>query len=142
MIRTLLTILVVIILTAGLAWAQSPGPPTIHAGGGAALVYSFSGEVFRPAVTWSLALTKAPSVPLIADGLLIADGDLNSWRYGVGVATPLPTLTDPLLSWMHLTPSEGFNNVLNAVQVGGAVLTDNSRDFDGGLYAKVTAFTW
>ena len=84
--------------------------------------------------SWSLALTRAPSVPLIADGLLAGKS------YGVGVATPVTTLTTPLFRALGLTPSESFQHVLEAVEVGGAVLTPNLKGFDWGLYAKVTAF--
>lgn len=124
-----LCILVVIILTAGAAWGQtSPGV-------GAGFVYTFSGEVVRPSLNWTVNLTKEPSVPLQADGLLTLDG-----QYGVGLSTPITTITDPLFALANIYPSDSFQNILGTVSVGGAVLTENLRRWNGGLFAKVTAF--
>ena len=84
-------------------------------------------------LTWSLALTKAPSVEIVADGLLAGNS------YGIGVALPLAAITAPFLRALRLNPSDSFQNVLDAVQVGGAVLTENMQRFDLGFYAKVQA---
>jgi hypothetical protein len=85
-------------------------------------------------VSWSLALTAAPSVPLWAEGLLAGKS------YGVGVVTPITTLTRPLFRALKLKPSPGFATVLDNVQVGTAVLTPDLKRFDVGLYTRVTAF--
>jgi hypothetical protein len=136
--RNLLVLFLTVILAVGLLLGQTtPGVAAPNVGGGFALIYDLRGEVLRPAVTWSLSLTKAPSTPLIADGLLVSDG-----RYGVGLTTPLPTLTTPLFKAVGVTPSETFEGILNAVYVGGAVLGTGLDDMDGGVYARVTAFSF
>lgn len=85
-------------------------------------------------MSWSVPLTQSPSVPVLADGLVAGQS------YGVGVAVPLTTISTPLLGALGLRPSAPFEQALEAVQVGGAVLTENMKSFDVGLYARVEAF--
>jgi len=125
-----LVTLLVIILASGVAWGQTtPGV-------GAGFVYTFSGDFVRPSLNWTITLTKAPSILVSADGLLTTDG-----TYGLGVSTPIATITDPFFRLVHVYPSDSFQQVLGTVSIGGAVLTENLRDFDGGLFAKVTVFS-
>ncbi len=135
MTRTRLLVLALLVILSG---ALCLTPARAEPGGGFAIVYSFSGEVLRPAVSYSLPLTNAPNVPVTADGLVLSDG-----QYGLGLATPLPTLTDPLFGWCGVKPSEGFTNILNACNVGFAVLAQQTLDkWDGGPYLRVTAFSF
>ena len=83
--------------------------------------------------SWSVQLTQAPSVPLRAEGLLAGKS------YGIGVATPAMTLAGPLLQALGLHLSEELEQVLAGVEVGGAVLTPDLKQFDVGLYARVMA---
>lgn len=127
MTSRLLAILTVIILTGGALL------PPVRADTGVSFVYTADRELLRPALSWTIPILTAPQ--LTADGLVTSDG-----RYGVGVATPVTTLTDPLWAWTDAQPSAEFAALLKAVSVGGAALTTNLRDFEGGLYVRVTAF--
>jgi len=127
MTRTLLAILTVIILTGGALL------PPVRADTGVSFIYTAERELLRPALSWTIPILASPQ--LTADGLLTSDG-----RYGIGVATPMTTLTDPLWAWTGAQPSGEFTAILRAVSVGGAVLTTNLRDCEGGLYVRVTAF--
>jgi len=127
MTSRLLAILTVIILIGAMLL------PPVRADTGVSFVYTTQRELLRPALSWTIPILAAPQ--LTADGLLTTDG-----RYGVGVATPVTTLTDPLWRVMGAQPSAEFTALLKAVSVGGAALTTNLRDFEGGLYVRVTAF--
>lgn len=129
MTRTLLAILTVIILTGALLL------PPVRADTEIGFVYTTQRELLRPALSWTVPVLTSP--PLTADGLLTTDG-----RYGIGVATPMTTLTDPLWRLTGAQPSAEFTALLRAVSVGGAALTTNLRDFEGGLYLRVTAFAF
>ena len=51
----------------------------------------------------------------------------------------IPAFADGGSSAINLAPIGAGIGI--GLSVGGAVLTPNLRDFSGGLYAKVTAFT-
>lgn len=105
------------------------GPGRADAGFGLFLVQGQTDLGF----SWSVALTQAPSVPLRAEGLLAGKS------YGIGIGTPATTLALPLLRGLGLRPSVELEQVLSGVEVGGAVLTPDLREFDAGLYARVMA---
>lgn len=130
MTRTMfLVVLLTVILNSGV------NLPPVRADTGIGFVYTTQRELLRPALSWTIPILAAPA--LTADGLLTSDG-----RYGVGVATPATTLTDPLWRLTGAQPSAEFTALMRAVSVGGAALTTNLRDFEGGLYLRVTAFAF
>jgi hypothetical protein len=139
MIRTLLTILMVIILASGLALGQTtPGPkllalrqaqatpPPVSVGLGAAVITS-KGH-FPVAITLSCQLTQTPGIPVFFEALGTSD-----WQYGGAVTTPISTFADPFSRLTHITWSPGFEKVLQGTNIGPAALTNE---------LKFSAVTW